>query len=98
MQTYSQEHWKDVASKLKSLVTTKAWKGGKSEALDTDRYPLLETKRFKTYSLQAADEPWRRSKKSWLNDEEGLLKENIDGEALLWAHKESKEGMRQEKY
>ena len=37
---------------------------------------------------KAADEPWRRSKKNLgLMMREGLLKENIDGEALLWAHK-----------
>ena len=34
-----------------------------------------------------ADEPWRRAKTSLgLMMREGLLKENIDGEALLWAH------------
>ena len=34
-----------------------------------------------------ADEPWRRAKKALgLMMREGLLKENIDGEALLWAH------------
>ena len=34
-----------------------------------------------------ADEPWRRGRKSLgLMMREGLLKENIDGEALLWAH------------
>ena len=34
-----------------------------------------------------ADEPWRRARKSLgLMMREGLLKENIDGEALLWAH------------
>src|SRR5690606_30933752 len=36
---------------------------------------------------KAADAPWRRSKKNLgLMMREGLLKENIDGEALLWAH------------
>ena len=34
-----------------------------------------------------ADEPWRRARRSLgLMLREGLLKENIDGEALLWAH------------
>jgi cobaltochelatase CobT len=34
-----------------------------------------------------ADEPWRRARKNLgLMMREGLLKENIDGEALLWAH------------
>jgi cobaltochelatase CobT len=36
---------------------------------------------------KAADAPWRRAKKNLgLMMREGLLKENIDGEALLWAH------------
>jgi cobaltochelatase CobT len=34
-----------------------------------------------------ADEPWRRARKNLgLMMREGLLKENIDGEALIWAH------------
>ena len=36
---------------------------------------------------KTADSPWRRAKRSLaLMMREGLLKENIDGEALLWAH------------
>ena len=36
---------------------------------------------------KSADEPWRRAKKNLgLMMREGLLKENIDGEALMWAH------------
>src|SRR5262249_49767856 len=36
---------------------------------------------------KSADAPWRRARKSLgLMLREGLLKENIDGEALLWAH------------
>src|SRR4029077_414285 len=36
---------------------------------------------------KAADEPWRRARKNLgLMMREGLLKENIDGEALMWAH------------
>src|SRR3546814_8036647 len=36
---------------------------------------------------KAADTPWRRARKNLgLMLREGLLKENIDGEALLWAH------------
>ena len=36
---------------------------------------------------KAADEPWRRAKRNLgLMMREGLLKENIDGEALMWAH------------
>jgi cobaltochelatase CobT len=40
-----------------------------------------------TSSTRQADAPWRRARKNLgLMMREGLLKENIDGEALLWAH------------
>ena len=71
--------------------TTKAWKGGKSREswMHNNKPPSpgrLNDLRHIIY--KAADEPWRRSKKNLgLMMREGLLKENIDGEALLWAHK-----------
>ena len=71
--------------------TTKAWKGGKSREswMQNNKTPSpgrLNDLRHIIY--KAADEPWRRSKKNLgLMMREGLLKENIDGEALLWAHK-----------
>jgi len=70
--------------------TTKAWKGGQSREkwLAEGRIPQpgrLNDVRHIVY--KQADEPWRRAKKSLgLMMREGLLKENIDGEALLWAH------------
>jgi len=70
--------------------TTRAWKGGQSrEKWLTDGRPSqpgrLNDVRHIVY--KQADEPWRRAKKSLgLMMREGLLKENIDGEALLWAH------------
>ncbi len=70
--------------------TTRAWKGGQSREawLAAGRPPgpgRLNDLRHILY--KAADEPWRRAKKSLgLMMREGLLKENIDGEALLWAH------------
>ncbi len=70
--------------------TTKAWKGGQSREkwLAEGRVPQpgrLNDVRHIVY--KQADEPWRRAKKSLgLMMREGLLKENIDGEALLWAH------------
>ncbi|QIG79199.1 cobaltochelatase subunit CobT [Stakelama tenebrarum] len=70
--------------------TTRAWKGGQSrEAWLADGRPpqpgRLNDLRHIVY--KQADEPWRRAKKSLgLMMREGLLKENIDGEALLWAH------------
>ena len=70
--------------------TTKAWKGGQSrEKWLTDGKPAnpgrLNDLRHIIY--KSADEPWRRARKNLgLMMREGLLKENIDGEALIWAH------------
>ena len=70
--------------------TTRAWKGGQSREqwLGEGRPPhpgRLNDLRHIIY--KKADEPWRRARKSLgLMMREGLLKENIDGEALLWAH------------
>jgi cobaltochelatase CobT len=71
--------------------TTKAWKGGKSREswLEEGKQPApgrLNDLRHIIY--KTADEPWRRSKRNLgLMLREGLLKENIDGEALEWAHR-----------
>ncbi len=71
--------------------TTKNWKGGKSrEKWNLENKPLnpgrLNDLRHIVY--KSADKPWRQSKKNLgLMLKEGLLKENIDGEALLWAYK-----------
>jgi len=70
--------------------TTKAWKGGQSREkwLKADKPPhpgRLNDLRHIVY--KSADSPWRRSRRNLgLMMREGLLKENIDGEALLWAH------------
>lgn len=70
--------------------TTRAWKGGQSrEAWISAGKPAnpgrLNDLRHIVY--KSADAPWRRSKKNLgLMMREGLLKENIDGEALEWAH------------
>ncbi len=70
--------------------TTCAWKGGKSREqwLADGRPPRpgrLNDLRHIVY--KAADAPWRRARRNLgLMMREGLLKENIDGEALLWAH------------
>ncbi|MES2269421.1 MAG: cobaltochelatase subunit CobT [Pseudomonadota bacterium] len=70
--------------------TTRAWKGGQSREdwLAAGRPPLpgrLNDLRHIIY--KKADDPWRRARKNLgLMMREGLLKENIDGEALLWAH------------
>ncbi|MEQ8266864.1 MAG: cobaltochelatase subunit CobT [Parvibaculum sp.] len=70
--------------------TTRAWKGGQSrERWLADGKPAqpgrLNDLRHIIY--KAADSPWRRARrKLGLMMREGLLKENIDGEALIWAH------------
>ncbi len=71
--------------------TTRAWKGGQSrEAWLAAGKPAnpgrLNDLRHIVY--KAGDAPWRRARKNLgLMMREGLLKENIDGEALDWAHK-----------
>jgi cobaltochelatase CobT len=71
--------------------TTRAWKGGlaKEDWIKAGRQPMhpgrLNDLRHVVY--KAADIPWRRARRNLgLMMREGLLKENIDGEALLWAH------------
>jgi cobaltochelatase CobT len=70
--------------------TTRGWKGGQSREawLTAGRPPnpgRLNDLRHIVY--KRADEPYRRARRNLgLMMREGLLKENIDGEALLWAH------------
>jgi cobaltochelatase CobT len=71
--------------------TTRAWKGGQSREqwLSDGRPPhpgRLNDLRHILY--KRADEPYRHARRNLgLMMREGLLKENIDGEALLWAHR-----------
>ncbi len=71
--------------------TTRAWKGGQSREqwLGDSKPPApgrLNDLRHIVY--KSADAPWRRAKRNLaLMMREGLLKENIDGEALAWAHR-----------
>jgi cobaltochelatase CobT len=70
--------------------TTRAWKGGQAreawlQAGRPQSPGRLNDLRHIVY--KRADDPYRRARKSLgLMMREGLLKENIDGEALLWAH------------
>jgi cobaltochelatase CobT len=70
--------------------TTKAWKGGQAREkwLSSGKPQTpgrLNDLRHIIY--KSADEPWRRARSNLgLMMREGLLKENIDGEALIWAH------------
>ena len=74
--------------------TTKAWKGGRSKEdwLSQGKPPnpgRLNDLRHIIY--KSADAPWRRARPNLgLMLRDGLLKENIDGEGLLWAHKRLK--------
>lgn len=71
--------------------TTKAWKGGKSREkwMTEGKSPnpgRLNDLRHVVY--KSAEVPWRRAKNNMgLMLKEGLLKENIDGESLLWAYR-----------
>ena len=70
--------------------TTRTWKGGKAREkwIEDGKPPdpgRLNDLRHIVY--KDADMPWRRARRNLgLMLREGLLKENIDGEALMWAH------------
>jgi cobaltochelatase CobT len=70
--------------------TTRAWKGGSSrDAWVKSGKPHLPGRLndLRHIVYKSADEPWRHARRNLgLMLREGLLKENIDGEALLWAH------------
>lgn len=70
--------------------TTRAWKGGQAREKWLGGGKTLNPGRLNDLRhiiYKAADEPWRRARKNLgLMMREGLLKENIDGEALIWAH------------
>jgi cobaltochelatase CobT len=70
--------------------TTKHWKGGQSRKKWVNNEKPLFPGRLNDLRhiiYKSADTPWRQSKNNMgLMLKEGLLKENIDGEALTWAH------------
>ena len=70
--------------------TTKAWKGGKSREKWIKNGKPEEPGRLNDLRhiiYKSGDAPWRRSKKNLgLLLREGILKENVDGEALIWAY------------
>jgi len=70
--------------------TTKHWKGGQSrEKWTSNQKPLFPGRLndLRHIIYKSADTPWRQSKNNMgLMLKEGLLKENIDGEALKWAY------------
>jgi cobaltochelatase CobT len=71
--------------------TTRAWKGGQSREMWLQNGKPATPGRLNDLRhivYKSADAPWRRARKNLgLMMREGLLKENIDGEALDWAHK-----------
>lgn len=70
--------------------TTRAWKGGQARERWIENGKPGQPGRLNDLRhiiYKKADEPWRRARRSLaLMMREGLLKENIDGEALAWAH------------
>ena len=70
--------------------TTRAWKGGQAREkwLKDGKPPIPAGSTISRHIIyKSADAPWRRARRNLgLMMREGLLKENIDGEALLWAH------------
>jgi cobaltochelatase CobT len=70
--------------------TTRAWKGGQSRERWLASGKLANPGRLNDLRhivYKSADAPWRRTRKNLaLMLREGILKENIDGEAVLWAH------------
>lgn len=70
--------------------TTRDWKGGRSRQqwLATGRRPAPgRVSDLRHIIYKAADAPWRRSRRNLgIMLRPGLLKENVDGEALAWAH------------
>ncbi len=70
--------------------TTRAWQGGKSGARWAGAgHPPAPGRLNDLHHLifKGADEPWRRTRRNLgLLLDDDLLKENIDGEALHWAH------------
>ena len=70
--------------------TTSQWKGGESRKLWMESGKIENPGRLNDLRhiiFKSADMPWRRGHKNFgLMLREGLLKENVDGEALIWAH------------
>jgi cobaltochelatase CobT len=71
--------------------TTRTWKGERArEQWERDGRPPAPGRlaELRHIIYKAADTPWRRARKNLgLMLRDGLAKENIDGEALLWAHR-----------
>ena len=71
--------------------TTRAWKGGRCRERWVEAGMPFAPGRLNELAhivYKSADQPWRRARRNLgVMLSEGLLKENIDGEALLWAHR-----------
>ena len=81
--------------------TTKQWKGGDSRKMWMEDGKPENPGRLNDIRhiiFKSADTPWRRGQKNFgLMLREGLLKENVDGEALIWAHDRLSRRMEQRK-
>ena len=82
--------------------TTKNWKGGKSREAWNKNGKMKNPGRLNDLRhiiYKSADSQWRQSKKNLgLMLKEGILKENIDGEAILWAFSRLKKEKKREKF
>jgi len=82
---------KDMEFRDTVVFTTKAWKGGQSRETwlnDGREVSPGRLNDLRHIIYKSADAPWRRTRPNLgLMMKEGLLKENIDGEALEWAHR-----------
>ncbi len=81
--------------------TTKQWKGGESRKMWMEDGKPENPGRLNDIRhiiFKSAETPWRRGQKNFgLMLREGLLKENVDGEALIWAHDRLAKRMEQRK-
>ena len=82
--------------------TTKNWKGGKSRETWNKNGKVKNPGRLNDLRhiiYKSADSHWRQSKKNLgLMLKEGILKENIDGEAIMWAYSRIKKEKRKERF
>ena len=82
--------------------TTKNWKGGNCRDMWNNSGKPKKPGRLNELRhiiYKSGDAPWRKSKNNLgLMLKEGLLKENIDGEAILWAYNRIKKETKNEKY
>ena len=87
---------------MKFWIYNKNWKGGKSRETWNKNGKIKNPGRLNDLRhiiYKSADSHWRQSKKNFgLMLKEGILKENIDGEAIMWAYSRLKKGKREKNF